>query len=134
MTSNFFAHTPPKGSAQWHGLKEHLTKVANLTETSANKLYAGKLGYYAGLWHDLGKYNPDFQEYLKQCALGNKHAKSVPHAIHGAKLAAKLSLAPLAFVIAGHHAGLPDASKLIHNRLANPQTEADYETSTKRLK
>ena len=54
MTSKFVAHTPQKGSDQWHGLKEHLTKVADLTETSANKLYAGKLGYYAGLWHDLG--------------------------------------------------------------------------------
>lgn len=123
MTSNFFAHTPPKGSAHWHGLKEHLTKVANLTEISANKLQAGKLGYYAGLWHDLGKYNPDFQEYLKQCALGHKHAKSVPHAIYGAKLAAKLSLVPLAFIIAGHHAGLPCISKL-KSRLADPQSEA----------
>ena len=127
MTSNFFAHTPPKDSNEWHGLKEHLTKVAKLAQTSASKLQAGDLGYYAGLWHDLGKYNPDFQSYLKQCATGNKHAKSVPHAIHGAKLAAKLSLAPLALVIAGHHAGLPAASKLIHNSLANPQSDADYQ-------
>jgi CRISPR-associated endonuclease/helicase Cas3 len=129
MKPLYAAHTPSKNTTQWHELKEHLTKVAKLAETSANKLHAGKLGYYAGLWHDLGKYNPDFQEYLKQCAAGNKYSKSVPHAIYGAKLAAKLSLAPLAFIIAGHHGGLPAGSKLKHGRLADPQIEAAYESS-----
>ena len=97
MTSNFFAHTPPKDSKdskdsnKWHKLKEHLSKVAKLAEISASKLQAGKLGYYAGLWHDLGKYNPDFQKYLIDChaaSVNNQKPpqRKIPHAIHGARL------------------------------------------------
>jgi len=51
------AHTPAKDSDKWHSLKEHLNDVAEKARHYAAKFGAGELGYYAGLWHDLGKYN-----------------------------------------------------------------------------
>jgi CRISPR-associated endonuclease/helicase Cas3 len=107
----FAAHTPPENSNQWHSLKEHLTEVAKGTKEFSRKLGAEQLGHYAGLWHDLGKYNPKFQAYLQKCyvakATGQKPpSEKVPHAIHGAFLAKELGCQPLGFLIAGHHAGL----------------------------
>jgi CRISPR-associated endonuclease/helicase Cas3 len=127
MQYKFNAHTPPKGEDKWHELKEHLGDVANLAEEFADKFKAGKLGYYAGLWHDLGKYNPDFQQYLDDCHSGtNSYIKKVPHAIHGAKLAWNLfKLTPLALLIYGHHAGLPEKATL-ESKFANPKYEEDY--------
>ena len=82
------------------------------------KLQADDLGYYAGLWHDLGKYNPDFQQYLVDCheASLNKQMppkRNIPHAIHGALLAAEFC-SDISIVIDGHHRGLKD-SVLQHN-------------------
>ncbi|WP_310422021.1 CRISPR-associated helicase Cas3' [Chamaesiphon sp. VAR_48_metabat_135_sub] len=127
MQYKFNAHTPPKGEDKWHELKEHLGDVANLAEEFADKFKAGKLGYYAGLWHDLGKYNPEFQKYLDKCHSGtSSYIKKVPHAIHGAKLAWDLyKPTPLALLIYGHHAGLPAKSEL-PDKLANPKHEEDY--------
>jgi CRISPR-associated endonuclease/helicase Cas3 len=108
----FNAHTPAQGNNDWHELKDHLVEVASLTEKLAEKLKAGKLGKYAGLWHDLGKYNPDFQNYLDNCctaSINNQKppTKKVPHAIHGAILA-KQFCSDIAGVIDGHHRGLRD--------------------------
>ncbi len=130
MISNFFAHTPPKGSTQWHGLKEHLTDVADFTKVFAKKLQAEDLGYYAGLWHDLGKYNPDFQQYLIDChkASLNKQTppkRRIPHAIHGAMLAAE-SCPDIAPLIYGHHRGLPDYSAL-EEKLDNPKAQLELD-------
>ena len=127
MKYKFNAHTPGKGDDKWHELKAHLGDVANLTEEFANKFSAGKLGYYAGLWHDLGKYNPNFQKYLDECHGGSgSHIKKVPHAIHGAKLAWDLyKLTPLALLIYGHHAGLPQ-KVILESKLADPKHEEDY--------
>lgn len=112
----FAAHTPPKGSDRWHELKEHLEHVAAKAYEYAAKFGAGDLGKYAGLWHDLGKYQRDFQSYLEQChttseAGSDRKLRRVPHAIHGAKLAWDICpvLAPL---ICGHHAGLPSSADL----------------------
>lgn len=127
MKYKFNAHTPGKGNDQWHELKQHLGKVANLAEGFADKFKAGKLGYYAGLWHDLGKYNPDFQKYLDECHNGTgSYIKKVPHAIHGAKLAWDLyKLTPLALLIYGHHAGLHQKATL-ESKLKDPKYEGDY--------
>lgn len=118
----FAAHTPSQEQPDdWHVLSEHLSDVADLAKTLAGKFDAGELGFYAGLWHDLGKYNPKFQSYLEQCEAASQSGNSapkekVPHAIYGAKLAVD-NFQPLAPLIFGHHAGLPQQSHMT-NRLA----------------
>jgi hypothetical protein len=53
----YAAHTPADHQiGVWHELKEHLEAVADITASKTQKLKATKLGYYSGLWHDLGKY------------------------------------------------------------------------------
>jgi CRISPR-associated endonuclease/helicase Cas3 len=76
--------------------------------------------FWIGLWHDLGKANPAFQEYLKAADQGNS-ADSVPHAFGGAALLFVLLWKQqqndiwkdLALPIAGHHAGLHDPGTLV---------------------
>ena len=82
----------------------HLEKVALLASNFAAAFDAANWGRLAGLWHDLGKYLQAFQNRLRGENI------SVEHAGAGAALAAKLLGPqvglPLAFAIAGHHAGL----------------------------
>ena len=134
MKPKFAAHTPPKDSDQWHELKEHLQDVAAEAKKYAAKFEAGELGYYAGLWHDLGKYNPEFQTYLEQCHLASttssqKKFRGPRHAIHGAILAAEL-YPPLAAIIYGHHAGLPNYADL-KNEVSpqNPTWRESYQAA-----
>jgi CRISPR-associated endonuclease/helicase Cas3 len=114
----YVAHTPNE-LGEWHSLEEHLSDVAVEAQSYAAKLGCDELGYYAGLWHDLGKYHPKFQEYLECCHLANENeqnrsCRSFPHAIYGACLAAEnKQLQLLAPIIWGHHAGLPDKAKLM---------------------
>jgi CRISPR-associated endonuclease/helicase Cas3 len=112
----FYAHTPPEGSDDFHPLKAHLSKVAKKAEEFADKFQAGKIAYYAGLWHDLGKYNPEFQKYLEQCQADTKAGiktkrRGTPHAIYGAILADE-QFSFIAPIIYGHHSGLPDFDDL----------------------
>lgn len=133
MKPPFAAHTPAEHDpSHWHGLKEHLEAVAVDAEAKTEKLSAGRLGYYAGLWHDLGKYNPKFQDFLQQAhaakLAGQKPpTKKVPHAIYGASFADELKITPLSFLIAGHHAGLPNQSDL-KSRLKENQSISEYGT------
>jgi CRISPR-associated endonuclease/helicase Cas3 len=117
----YYAHTPPKDSDKWHPLQAHLEKVADRAKQLADKFKAGEIAYYAGLWHDLGKYNPDFQKYLEQCHEASKTNSSEPksrvrHAKYGAKLAAE-KFHPIAPIIYGHHSGLPQI-QYMRDRLA----------------
>jgi CRISPR-associated endonuclease/helicase Cas3 len=136
LPPKFVAHTPPLDDPnRWHDLKEHLTDVAEGTARFADKLGAGQLGHYAGLWHDLGKYNPEFQKYLQQCDRARRTDQKpptgkIPHAIHGAILAKELGNTGLSFLIAGHHAGLSNSSDL-KSKLANPSEKAIYEAVIK---
>ncbi|MDB9314991.1 CRISPR-associated endonuclease Cas3'' [Spirulina sp. CS-785/01] len=90
-------------------LQDHLQGVARLTSDCLPDFLQG-VGFYAGLWHDLGKYRRVWQDYLQ-----GKGAKQV-HAAHGAKLALELArqqgddpdIPALAYTIAGHHTGLPN--------------------------
>ncbi|MGL4859083.1 MAG: CRISPR-associated endonuclease Cas3'' [Enterobacteriaceae bacterium] len=101
-----------------HHLDEHLFSVAQRAEQFAVRLGTGWLTL-AGRWHDLGKFQPNWQHYIRNQTgfeAENAHMEGsgtrVPHAIVGA-LHAIATLGPneghlLAYLIAGHHAGLPD--------------------------
>jgi CRISPR-associated endonuclease/helicase Cas3 len=110
--NNLYAHTP-NDEGKWHYLEDHLKEVARLAKQFAGKFAAGDLAYWIGLWHDLGKSNPDFQDYLKACQRDERHEK-VPHAIWGAVLAYWLinrngkndRWEEIALTIAGHHGGI----------------------------
>ncbi|NJL88485.1 MAG: CRISPR-associated helicase Cas3' [Coleofasciculaceae cyanobacterium SM2_1_6] len=126
------AHTPAKDSDKWHGLKEHLDCVAQKARFYADKFGAGELGYYAGLWHDLGKYNPEFQRYLELCHIASKVGKKaphpkIPHAVQGARLAWE-KLQPLAPIIYGHHGGLPENSHM-KSEIVKLQEEPAFDES-----
>jgi len=108
----FLAHTE-NSQGQEQELKEHLENVAKLSQKFAANLGVPAYGYWVGLWHDLDKFHPEFQDYLEKQA-----AKRGPnHSSAGAMWAAK-HFEALAFLIAGHHGGLPDRSEL-KNRLTD---------------
>lgn len=114
--TKYYAHSlENKLEKEWQELDIHLTEVADLavkiakTACPHDKSF-GKLARLAGLLHDLGKYRTEFQEYLRK---KRQSGVETAHAVYGAGKALfdHESLAA-AFAIAGHHAGLYDASDL----------------------
>jgi CRISPR-associated endonuclease/helicase Cas3 len=116
----YFAHSSHSlDDTTWQTLRDHLDGVANLAREFADSFDAGDWAYVAGLWHDLGKYHPDWQAYLRRSAIkdDNAHIENSHgrpnHSTAGAVLSMETdNLLPpsriLAYLIAGHHAGLPD--------------------------
>ena len=110
---------------EWEPLEAHLRRVAEGDGASfpgaagfAEAFDCREWGRLLGLWHDLGKYAPEFQRYLKQTAQ-SKHDDlhrlelrgSVNHALAGALHAVEQSPQGgrlFAYCISGHHAGLPN--------------------------
>lgn len=100
-----------------HDLEEHLSGVAGLASDFALRFGSSDWAHLAGLWHDLGKYSQAFQHRIKtlsgfdaEAHLEGKAGK-VDHSTAGAQYAmTQLGLTGriLAYLIAGHHAGLPD--------------------------
>ncbi|MCF6154244.1 MAG: CRISPR-associated helicase Cas3' [Candidatus Brocadia sp.] len=106
-----YAHSA-NSQGQRHRLVDHLNEVASLAKIFADKFGAGDLAYWAGLWHDVGKFHPAFQEYLLKCeGEPEKIHRGPDHKGAGAFLALK-HLEPLVFLIAGHHGGLPNSANL----------------------
>jgi len=106
--NNYFAHSENE-SGEFHNLKDHLISTAEKAKSFADKWNAGEIAYIAGLTHDLGKFNDQFQDYL----LGE--GNSVEHSISGAYYLAKnyQKIGPImAIMIAGHHAGLHNLADL----------------------
>ena len=118
------AHARQDSSKNWHShpLQKHLQKVAQLAKRFAGR-YGSLFAEYAGLLHDLGKFQEAFQKYIRNASgfeKENAHLEDVestklrkiPHSTAGAKYAVE-RLNPffghlLAYLIAGHHAGLAD--------------------------
>jgi CRISPR-associated endonuclease/helicase Cas3 len=112
----FYAHskegTPP---AQWQKLEKHLVGTAEKVAVMASEFASAGWGYLAGLWHDLGKYSPEFQRYIRETGDPDAHIEhksgNVDHSTCGALHAIDhfgMIGRVLAYLLAGHHAGLPD--------------------------
>lgn len=106
--AEFFAHTTPNPNrSDWEPLRDHLERVAARTADFAEDFGSREWGRLAGLWHDLGKYHPRFQQRLGDATIRQ------PHSGAGAALALdKDRQGFLAWVIAGHHAGLANRQDL----------------------
>lgn len=100
---------PPDGE-KVQTLKEHLLETGDLASCHVRHLapFHGvvvELAQATGHWHDLGKFNPEWQKYIRYCEEG-KRSKSPGHALQGAILAIQQKCLPVAHAILGHHAGL----------------------------
>jgi len=94
-------------------LVEHLMGVARRAKQFAAHFQSDDHAYIAGLLHDLGKGEKEFQKRIQKAAgLAKEDGEKQPHAHHGAALALHHQLWPIAFAINGHHAGLHNRSDL----------------------
>src|SRR5262245_25710925 len=57
-----YAHSKPGlPKERWHALEDHLQGTAKPASDFAGKFGGTSWGWYAGLWHDLGKFASDWQ-------------------------------------------------------------------------
>ncbi len=100
----------------------HLNKVACLATKFASEMFppnsteadtASDWGYIVGLWHDLGKFAPEWQRYLRSKA--DPHSDEITGKVDHSTAGAQHSIQShpilghlLGYPIAGHHSGLLD--------------------------
>jgi CRISPR-associated endonuclease/helicase Cas3 len=119
------AHTSNEHGAR-HDLVAHLRGVASLAATFASALGAERLGWYVGVWHDVGKFHPSFQEYLLRCEVDPSTRRHGPdHKAAGALLAHQ-HVRPASLLVQGHHGGLQSPGHLrswLHGRSVDPAVQ-----------
>jgi len=119
MPKPHFAHSllgRPK--SEWQLLWVHLAKVAEIAEKCASKFHSADWAWNAAWLHDIGKLADEFQAYLlRENSLDDEQYEGVSHgrgnhSSAGAALAEEIfgpiSGRSIAYLVAGHHAGLPD--------------------------
>lgn len=124
-----------------HLLEEHLKKVAKKAEAFILDPILKPLANLGGKWHDLGKYRKKFQDYIRavtedekqnahleppegEGSNNKKKVQKTTHSMAGAVHARKQLGAIgdiLAYIIAGHHAGLADGVSA-----NNPRASLEY--------
>jgi len=135
------AHAARNSDGTWrapHDLTEHLLGVASKAADFATRFHGAEWAHLAGLWHDLGKCRSRFQRYIRLASgfEADAHIKGeagkAPHSTAGALLACDRFGAKgrvLAYLIAGHHAGLSDW----HSENSSLQHRLELEDSRKEL-
>ncbi len=117
------------GTWRLHALDAHLRAVAERAASHAAPFAGTEWARLAGRWHDLGKYRRPFQRYIRRVSgldSENAHiegrAGRTTHSTAGALLA-RQHFGPignvLAYLIAGHHAGLSDWHGSLAGRLTS---------------
>ena len=138
----------PLAHSGGHLLADHLQAVATLAASFSEAFDAAtatqQWAYLAGLWHDLGKYRAGFQRYLQQSDNPDAHiegrvgGREKTHSAAGALWAietlekshgvnGKLAARVLAYLIAGHHAGLDDWDGGLNQRLAQADSQTELQ-------
>ena len=97
--TEFHAHSA-NGDGHWHDLAEHLRAVAELAQEFSRRFGGGEAAYYAGLWHDIGKFDPEFQQYLS-----GERRRGPDHKAAGTMLACRRLGGRSGLIIQGHHGG-----------------------------
>ncbi len=128
---NNIAHIKPSNNCEFsiQSLQDHLIGTSDLAVRFASKSGNGNWGKVVGLWHDIGKYSDEFQEYIRKNSgyeegeIQGKYDHTSAAAILSKEIYPGL-WPPLAYCIAGHHAGL-------HNWLPEPGVSGEL---TSRLK
>ena len=137
----------PLAHSGGHLLADHLQAVARMAAGFSQCFESGsstqRWAYLAGLWHDLGKYRPGFQRYLGLADNPDAHiegkvgGREKTHSAAGALWAmqtleekygatsGKLAGRVLAYLIAGHHAGLADWHAGLQERLDQPDSKKE---------
>jgi CRISPR-associated endonuclease/helicase Cas3 len=110
-----YAHSK-NAAGERQDLVAHLRAVAALAREFAEPFGGGDLAYLAGLWHDLGKFHPAWQDYLLRSEAEEAAAKAEgrearrfrapDHKGAGACLAVEAKVSVAALLIQAHHGGL----------------------------
>ena len=106
QANQFIAHSSSDERPS-QSLTEHLANVAQQAAKFAEDFGEADCARLIGLWHDLGKATPEFQDKLRK----NPHRR-VNHKGMGAWWAFERGIYDVAFAIAGHHSGMPDKTTL----------------------
>ena len=126
-----------------HELREHLLEVASLAATNAACFGSEDWARLAGIWHDLGKYRPGFQTYIRQSHDADAHiegrvgGRDKTHSAAGALWAqqyltekmgteGRVAARVLSYLIAGHHAGLDNWFQGLNDRLASDDAQREF--------
>jgi CRISPR-associated endonuclease/helicase Cas3 len=123
-----------------HLLADHLKAVAELAAEFSGAFdvanTTNRWAYLAGLWHDLGKYREGFQRYVRLADNPNAHiegkvgGREKTHSAAGALWAIQQLPKPygniVAYLIAGHHAGLDDWDGGLNQRLQNDDSKQEF--------
>ena len=120
--TEIIAHITENGKVQT--LSEHAEAVAELASGFASEFNNADWAAAAAMWHDLGKAHPLWQKYIR-----GEGQRTVNHSEAGAQYAycnmqtRKPLEKTISYLIAGHHAGLPDwyagSGKSLKSILAN---------------
>lgn len=98
--TEYLAHISRDGLRK-EPVKVHLIGVAGMAGEFAEPFESKEEAIFAGVLHDIGKYSGEFQKRLKG-------GRAVDHSTAGAVVANSLKNMPAAFVIMGHHGGIPN--------------------------
>lgn len=117
--SKYYAHSlPEKSVEEWQNLDDHLRAVAIKASQYAEGFDSADWAWNAAWLHDLGKVADEFQAYLRRQNSIDDNAYDdvghgrVNHSSAGAAYAledcGQMAGLVIAYLVAGHHAGLPD--------------------------
>lgn len=114
-------------------LIDHLNGTAAHAKQHGAKLGLADYAYWLGRWHDLGKYRPNFQNYLRGLKRFTNH-EDKSHKWAGAAWANQVrGGALIAWLIGSHHGGLLDCAAIADLLKNQGQTELDEVLATGRV-